>query len=102
MYLRARVRVRLLAHYRAAGRRHQAQPRHAHATLNDKGTLEVDSSSMPWPRLCPGGANRFAPKLGAFQSIPSTHRCSVTYKVDATQVEQRTDLDKLILNVETN
>lgn len=47
------------------------------ATLNDKGKLEVVSSSSvaaAMSRRCKTGLR--VPKLGAFQSIPSTHRCS--------------------------
>ena len=42
------------------------------------------------------------PKSAASRSIPSTAPVlKVTYKVEATRVEQRTDFDKLILDVET-
>ena len=41
-------------------------------------------------------------RLAVFRSIPSTPPVlKVSYKVEATRVEQRTDFDKLILDVET-
>ncbi len=75
------------------------------ATLNDKGRLEIELTvergrgyvSAPQNQAQLGNA-----EIGriAIDSIYSPV-LKVTYKVEATRVEQRTDFDKLIVDVET-
>jgi DNA-directed RNA polymerase subunit alpha len=72
------------------------------ATLNGKGKVEMEltvervAATSPPTRTSP-----VTRRSAASRSTRSTARCSVTYKVEATRVEQRTDFDKLIVDVET-
>ena len=73
------------------------------ATLNDKGKLEVELIVERGRGYVPAVMNKASgAEIGR---IPVDSICSpvlkVTYKVEATRVEQRTDFDKLILDVET-
>jgi hypothetical protein len=73
------------------------------ATLNDKGKLEIELVVERGRGYVPAVQNK---AVGAeIGRIPVDSIYSpvlkVTYKVDATRVEQRTDFDKLILDVET-
>jgi DNA-directed RNA polymerase subunit alpha len=73
------------------------------AQLNDKGTLEVEFV-VEQGRGYISAANNKA-SGGEIGRIPVDSIYSpvlkVTYKVEATRVEQRTDFDKLVLDVET-
>jgi len=73
------------------------------ATLNDKGKLEVELVVERGRGYVPAVQNKAS---GAeFGRIPVDSIYSpvlkVTYKVEATRVEQRTDFDRLVLDVET-
>ena len=73
------------------------------ATLNDKGKLEVELVVERGRGYVPAVMNKASgAEIGRIpvDSIYSTV-LKVTYKVEATRVEQRTDFDKLILDVET-
>jgi DNA-directed RNA polymerase subunit alpha len=73
------------------------------ATLNDKGSLSVEFV-VERGRGYISAANNKA-SGGAIGRIPIDQIYSpvlkVTYKVEATRVEQRTDFDKLVLDVQT-
>ena len=75
------------------------------ATLDEQGQARDRADRRARPRLRPGRARTRAPDqpIGVIpvDSIYSPV-LRVTYKVERTRVEQRTDFDKLILDVETN
>ena len=72
--------------------------------LNDKGKLEVELVVERGRGYVPAVTEQ-ASSGAEIGRIPVDSIYSpvlkVTYKVDATRVEQRTDFDKLILDVET-
>ncbi|MCC2309652.1 DNA-directed RNA polymerase subunit alpha [Cellulomonas chengniuliangii] len=73
------------------------------ATLNDKGKLEVELTVERGRGYVSANQNKsFDAEIGRVpvDSIYSPV-LKVTYKVEATRVEQRTDFDKLIVDVET-
>ena len=73
------------------------------ATLNDKGKLEVELVVERGRGYVPAVQNRASGAEIGRIPVDSIYSpvLKVTYKVDATRVEQRTDFDKLILDVET-
>ena len=73
------------------------------ATLNDKGKLEIELTVERGRGYVSAAQNKqFDAEIGRIpvDSIYSPV-LKVTYKVEATRVEQRTDFDKLIVDVET-
>ncbi|GAA3610100.1 DNA-directed RNA polymerase subunit alpha [Marihabitans asiaticum] len=73
------------------------------ATLNDKGTLEMELVVERGRGYVSAQLNKsFEQEIGRIpvDSIYSPV-LAVTYKVEATRVEQRTDFDKLVVDVET-
>jgi len=73
------------------------------ATLNDKGKLEIELTVERGRGYVSAHQNKsFEAEIGRIpvDSIYSPV-LKVTYKVEATRVEQRTDFDKLIVDVET-
>ncbi|YAL83940.1 DNA-directed RNA polymerase subunit alpha [Dermacoccaceae bacterium W4C1] len=73
------------------------------ATLNDKGKLEMELTVERGRGYVSANQNKsFDNEIGRIpvDSIYSPV-LAVTYKVEATRVEQRTDFDKLIVDVET-
>ncbi|GAA1850614.1 DNA-directed RNA polymerase subunit alpha [Myceligenerans crystallogenes] len=73
------------------------------ATLNDKGKLEIELTVERGRGYVSAAQNKsFDTEIGRIpvDSIYSPV-LKVTYKVEATRVEQRTDFDKLIVDVET-
>ena len=73
------------------------------ATLNDKGKLEIELTVERGRGYVSASQNQsVAAELGRIpvDSIYSPV-LKVTYKVEATRVEQRTDFDKLVVDVET-
>lgn len=73
------------------------------ATLNDKGKLEVELVVERGRGYVPAVQNRASGAEIGRIPVDSIYSpvLKVTYKVDATRVEQRTDFDKLIVDVET-
>lgn len=81
------------------------------ATLNEHGRLEIDMTVERGRGYVSAAQNKGFDGLldedrsGSHQTIPVDSIYSpvlkVTYKVEATRVEQRTDFDRLILDVET-
>src|SRR3984957_930485 len=73
------------------------------ATLNDKGKLEVELVVERGRGYVPAVQNRASGAEIGRIPVDSIYSpvLKVTYKVEATRVEQRTDFDKLILDVET-
>lgn len=73
------------------------------ATVNDRGRLEMELTVERGRGYVPAALN--ADEAAPIGRIPVDSIYSpvlkVTYKVEATRVEQRTDFDKLILDVET-
>src|SRR5687768_13933 len=73
------------------------------ATLNDKGKLEIELTVERGRGYVSAAQNKqFDAEIGRIpvDSIYSPV-LKVTYKVEATRVEQRTDFDRLIIDVET-
>jgi len=73
------------------------------ATLNDKGKLEIELTVERGRGYVSANQNKsYDAEIGRvpIDSIYSPV-LKVTYKVEATRVEQRTDFDKLIVDVET-
>jgi DNA-directed RNA polymerase subunit alpha len=73
------------------------------ATLNDKGKLEIELTVERGRGYVSANQNKsFDAEIGRIpvDSIYSPV-LKVTYKVEATRVEQRTDFDKLVVDVET-
>ena len=74
------------------------------ATLNGKGKLEMELTVERGRGYVSAVQNKQATarRSAASRSTRSTRPVlKVTYKVEATRVEQRTDFDKLIVDVET-
>ncbi len=73
------------------------------ATLNDKGRLEVELVVERGRGYVPAQQNKTTGAEIGRIPVDSIYSpvLKVTYKVEATRVEQRTDFDKLILDVET-
>jgi DNA-directed RNA polymerase subunit alpha len=73
------------------------------ATLNGKGKLEIELTvERGRGYVSPPRTRRATPRSAASRSTRSTPRSlKVTYKVEATRVEQRTDFDRLVVDVET-
>src|SRR5215470_11776799 len=73
------------------------------ATLNDKGKLEVELVVERGRGYVPAVQNKASGAEIGRIPVDSIYSpvLKVTYKVEATRVEQRTDFDKLILDVET-
>ena len=73
------------------------------ATLNDKGKLEVELIVERGRGYVPAVQNKASGAEIGRIPVDSIYSpvLKVTYKVEATRVEQRTDFDKLILDVET-
>src|SRR5581483_11438151 len=73
------------------------------ATLNDKGKLEIELVVERGRGYVPAVQNKASGAEIGRIPVDSIYSpvLKVTYKVDATRVEQRTDFDKLILDVET-
>ena len=73
------------------------------ATLNDKGKLEMELTVERGRGYVSAAQNKRGTRRSAgSRSTRSTRPVlKVTYKVEATRVEQRTDFDKLIVDVET-
>src|SRR4051812_49387473 len=73
------------------------------ATLNDKGKLEVELVVERGRGYVPAVQNKASGAEIGRIPVDSIYSpvLKVTYKVEATRVEQRTDFDRLILDVET-
>lgn len=73
------------------------------ATLNDKGKLEVELVVERGRGYVPAVQNKASGAEIGRIPVDSIYSpvLKVTYKVEATRVEQRTDFDKLIIDVET-
>ncbi|MGH3856451.1 MAG: DNA-directed RNA polymerase subunit alpha [Pseudonocardiaceae bacterium] len=73
------------------------------ATLNGKGKLEIELVVERGRGYVPAGQNKASGAEIGRIPVDSIYSpvMRVTYKVEATRVEQRTDFDKLILDVET-
>src|SRR6202007_1882569 len=73
------------------------------ATLNDKGKLEVELVVERGRGYVPAVQNKASGAEIGRIPVDSIYSpvLKVTYKVEATRVEQRTDFDKLIVDVET-
>src|SRR6266487_2815662 len=73
------------------------------ATLNDKGKLEVELVVERGRGYVPAVQNKASGAEIGRIPVDSIYSpvLKVTYKVEATRVEQRTDFDKLVLDVET-
>ena len=73
------------------------------ATLNDKGKLEIELVVERGRGYVPAVMNKASGAEIGRIPVDSIYSpvLKVTYKVEATRVEQRTDFDKLILDVET-
>ena len=74
------------------------------ATLNDKGKLEIELVVERGRGYVPAVQNKASGAEIGRIPVDSIYSpvLKVTYKVEATRVEQRTDLDKLVLDVDTN
>ena len=86
------------------GRCHRAQPRSAHRhPLNDKGKLEIELVVERGRGYVPAVQNKASGAEIGRIPVDSIYSpvLKVTYKVEATRVEQRTDFDRLVLDVET-
>ena len=73
------------------------------ATLNDKGKLEMELVVERGRGYVSSVQNKGADNEIGRMPVDSIYRpvLKVTYKVEATRVEQRTDFDKLVIDVET-
>ena len=73
------------------------------ATLNDKGRLEIELVVERGRGYVPAVQNKVSGAEIGRIPVDSIYSpvLKVTYKVEATRVEQRTDFDRLILDVET-
>ncbi len=73
------------------------------ATLNDKGTVEMELTVERGRGYVSAALNKSGDAEIGRIPVDSIYSpvLSVTYKVEATRVEQRTDFDKLIVDVET-
>ncbi|MFC6712927.1 DNA-directed RNA polymerase subunit alpha [Branchiibius cervicis] len=73
------------------------------ATLNDKGKIEVELTVERGRGYVSAAQNKSADQEIGRIPVDSIYSpvLAVTYKVEATRVEQRTDFDKLIVDVET-
>jgi len=73
------------------------------ATLNDKGRLEVELVVERGRGYVPAMQNKATGAEIGRIPVDSIYSpvLKVTYKVEATRVEQRTDFDKLVIDVET-
>ena len=73
------------------------------ATLNDKGRLEVELVVERGRGYVPAMQNKATGAEIGRIPVDSIYSpvMKVTYKVEATRVEQRTDFDKLVIDVET-
>ena len=73
------------------------------ATLNDKGRLEVELVVERGRGYVPAQQNKATGAEIGRIPVDSIYSpvLKVTYKVEATRVEQRTDFDRLVLDVET-
>jgi DNA-directed RNA polymerase subunit alpha len=73
------------------------------ATLNDKGKLEIELVVERGRGYVPSTMNKHPEQEIGRIPVDSIYSpvLKVSYKVEATRVEQRTDFDKLILDVET-
>ena len=73
------------------------------ATLNDKGSIEMELTVERGRGYVSAQQNKSADNEIGRIPVDSIYSpvLAVTYKVEATRVEQRTDFDKLIVDVET-
>src|SRR3954452_1252610 len=73
------------------------------ATLNDKGKLEMELVVERGRGYVSAAQNKGADNEIGRMPVDSIYSpvLKVTYKVEATRVEQRTDFDKLIIDIET-
>ena len=73
------------------------------ATLNGKGKLELELTVERGRGYVSANQNKFAEQEIGRIPVDSIYSpvLKVTYKVEATRVEQRTDFDRLIVDVET-
>jgi DNA-directed RNA polymerase subunit alpha len=73
------------------------------ATLNDKGRLEIELTVERGRGYVSAVLNKQAGQEIGRIPVDSIYSpvLKVTYKVEATRVEQRTDFDKLVLDIET-
>jgi DNA-directed RNA polymerase subunit alpha len=73
------------------------------ATLNDKGRLEIELTVERGRGYVPAAQNKQAEQEIGRILVDSIYSpvARVTYKVEATRVEQRTDFDRLVVEVET-
>lgn len=73
------------------------------ATLNDKGKLEIELTVERGRGYITADQNKRADAEISVIPIDSIYSpvLKVTYKVEATRVEQRTDFDRLIVDIET-
>ncbi|TWE09242.1 DNA-directed RNA polymerase subunit alpha [Rudaeicoccus suwonensis] len=73
------------------------------ATLNDKGKIEMELTVERGRGYVSAAQNKSAEQEIGRIPVDSIYSpvLAVTYKVEATRVEQRTDFDKLIVDIET-
>ena len=73
------------------------------ATLNDKGRLEIELTVERGRGYVPATQNKQPGQEIGRIPVDSIYSpvLKVTYKVEATRVEQRTDFDRLVVDVET-
>lgn len=82
-------------------------PDHVIATLTDNGKLDMQIKVEKGRGYVPGNVRSFADDhsrtIGRIVLDASySPVCRVSYAVESARVEQRTDLDKLVLDIETN
>ena len=97
----ARARSRRRASTRRRGSR--STTRTCIATVNDRGRLEIEFTVERGRGYIPAGSNVGADAPIGRIPVDSIYSpvLKVTCRVEATRVEQRTDFDKLIIDVET-
>lgn len=73
------------------------------ATFNDKGSIEMEMTVERGRGYVPAAMNKSSDDEIGRIPVDSIYSpvLAVTYKVEATRVEQRTDFDRLIVDVET-
>ena len=103
MYLRKSARAEAVAGDITPRPRHHCNPEQHIATLADDGELEIEFTVERGRGYVPAQMNKQDNDEIGRIPVDSIYSpvLKVSYKVEATRVEQRTDFDKLILDVET-
>jgi DNA-directed RNA polymerase subunit alpha len=83
-----------------------ANPDHVLCTLNEKGSISLEARVTKGRGYVPADSvvnDEESREIGVLRLDASySPMKNVAYSVESTRVEQRTDLDKLILELETN